>query len=98
MRPVPTATPYYPDTPASLNAEFRTARTVTPFTISVRPVRSSGWVNMRWAPGLDMEVMGIYYSGARLTVIAETYNWYQVVDPSTGATGFMMKSYTTRVY
>ena len=98
VRPVPTATPYYPDTPASLNAEFRTARTVTPFTISVRPVRSSGWVNMRWAPGLDMEVMGIYYSGARLTVIAETYNWYQVVDPSTGATGFMMKSYTTRVY
>ena len=95
---VPTATPYNPtDTIASLNAEFRTARDVTPFTVIVRPVRSSGWVNMRWAPGLDMEVRGIYYSGDRLTVIAETQSWYQVVDQNTEKTGFMMKTYTTRL-
>ncbi len=95
--PVVTAVPYsYTDTLAELNAEFRTARLVTPFTIIVRPSRSSGWVNMRWAPSKDTEVLATYRSGAKLTVIAETYSWYQVVDADTEATGFIMKAYTTR--
>ena len=81
-----------------LNAEFRTMRAVTPFTIAVRPVRSSGWVNMRWAPGKDMEVVRIYYNNDRLTVLAEGANWYQVEDPNTHAVGYMMKSYTVRLY
>ncbi len=101
----PTATPYtypttapysYTDTLATLNAEFRTARMVTPFVIVVRPTRASGWVNMRWAPSKDTEVLGTYRSGARLTVLAETQSWYQVVDPDTEVTGFIMKTYTTR--
>ena len=95
----PTPTPYnpsYTDTLAQLNAEFRTARLVTPFVILVRPSRSSGWVNMRWAPSKDTEVLSTYRSGDKLTVIAETYTWYQVVDPDTEATGFIMKAYTTR--
>ena len=111
--PVPTAVPYYPtaapyyptadpysyytDSLATLNAEFRTARIVTPFTIIVRPARSSGWVNMRWAPSKDVEMITTYRNGARLTVIAETQSWYQVVDPDSEATGFIMKAYTTRV-
>ena len=105
---VPTADPYshttypypytYTDTLATLNAEFRTARIVTPFIVVVRPSRASGWVNMRWAPSKDTEVLATYRSGARLTVIAETQSWYQVVDPDTDATGFMMKAYTTRQY
>ncbi|MBR2660478.1 MAG: SH3 domain-containing protein [Clostridia bacterium] len=86
----------YTDTLAVLNAEFRTARTVTPFVIVVRPSRASGWVNMRWAPSKDTEVITTYRSGARLTVIAETQSWYQVVDHDTEITGFMMKAYTTR--
>ena len=102
----PTAAPYYPtanpsyytDSLITLNAEFRTARLVTPFTIIVRPARSSGWVNLRWAPSKDVELITTYRNGARLTVIAETQSWYQVVDPDTDATGFMMKAYTTRVY
>ena len=105
--PAPTQTPStynysstqaYGNTIAGLNAEFRTSRQVAPYTISVRPVRSSGWVNMRYAPGQDMEVLGIYYNGDKLTVIAETQNWYQVVDPESGATGYMMKTYTVRLY
>lgn len=94
----PTADPYsyYADSLITLNAEFRTARLVTPFTIIVRPARSSGWVNMRWAPSKDVELITTYRNGARLTVIAETQSWYQVVDPDTEATGFMMKAYTTR--
>ena len=103
----PTAAPYYPtadpypyytDSLITLNAEFRTARLVTPFTIIVRPARSSGWVNLRWAPSKDVELITTYRKGARLTVIAETQSWYQVVDPDTDATGFMMKAYTTRAY
>ena len=97
----PTAAPYYPsyaDTIPGLNAEFRTMRAVTPFTVSVRPVRSSGWVNMRWAPGQDLEVVRIYYNGDRLTVLAEGANWYQVQDPNSGAVGYMMKTYTVRLY
>ena len=98
---IPTAVPYdpsYADTIAGLNAEFRTMRTVTPFVIAVRPARSSGWVNMRWAPGKDMEVVRIYYNGDRLTVLSEGANWYLVQDPSTNAVGYMMKTYTTRLY
>ena len=110
--PVPTAVPYYPtaapyyptadpysyytDSLATLNAEFRTARIVTPFTIIVRPARSSGWVNMRWAPSKDVEMITTYRNGVRLTVIAETQSWYQVVDPDSEATGFIMKAYTIR--
>ena len=88
----------YTETMATLNAEFRTARTVTPFVIVVRPARASGWVNVRWAPSKDAEILGMYRSGARLTVLAETQSWYQVADPDTDATGFIMKAYTTRQY
>ena len=99
---VPTAAPYVPvpaytDTIAVLNAEFRTARLVAPFVVSVRPSRASGWVNMRWAPSKDTEVLATYRSGAQLTVIAETQSWYQVTDPNTEATGFIMKNYVTRL-
>jgi uncharacterized protein YgiM (DUF1202 family) len=103
----PTQVPYYYTTPepytytdtlATLNAEFRTARIVAPFTVVVRPSRASGWVNMRWAPSKDTEVLATYRSGAQLTVIAETQSWYQVADPNTEATGFIMKTYVTRQY
>lgn len=86
----------YTDTLATLNAEFRTARIVAPYVVIVRPSRASGWVNMRWAPSKDTEILATYRSGARLTVIAETQSWYQVVDPDTEATGFIMKAYTIR--
>lgn len=89
---------HYTDTLATLNAEFRTARMVTPFVVIVRPARASGWVNMRWAPSKDVEVLATYRSGARLTVLAETQSWYQVADPDTDATGFIMKTYTIRQY
>lgn len=106
--PVVTAAPYisyntspvtaYTDTLAALNAEFRTARAVTPFVVVVRPTRASGWVNMRWAPSKDTEVITTYRSGIRLTVMAETQSWYQVSDPATGVAGYIMKAYTSRQY
>lgn len=98
---VPTAVPYYPvytDTMAELNKEFRSAQFIQHFVVSVRPARASGWVNMRWAPSQNAEVCATYRSGSLLTVIAETDSWYQVMDQNTQVTGFMMKTYTTRVY
>ena len=95
---VPYTTPVYTDPLADLNREFHTARLVTPFVVQVRPSRASGWVNMRWAPSKDAEVQATYRSGAQLTVIAETQSWYQVADPNTEATGFMMKNYAVRQY
>jgi len=98
----PTAAPYFiptaTDAMAELNKEFRTARLITPFVVQVRPSRASGWVNMRWAPSKDAEVQATYRSGAQLTVIAETQSWYQVADPNTEATGFIMKNYVVRQY
>ena len=103
VTPAPTAAPVYPtvapaytDTLAVLNAEYRTARLVTPFAVTVTPTHTNGWVNMRWAPSKDVEVLATYRSGAKLTVIAETQSWYQVADPDTDATGFIMKTYVKR--
>ena len=94
----PNVLPAYTDTMAELNKEFRTARLITPFVVQVRPSRASGWVNMRWAPSKDAEVLATYRSGSQLTVIAETQSWYQVADPNTEATGFIMKNYVVRQY
>ena len=38
------------DVTAEINAEFKSAKKVTPFIVTVRPTRASGWVNLRWAP------------------------------------------------
>ena len=79
-----------------MNAEFRSAKTGnTPFTVAARPSRSSGWVNLRWAPSLDAEVISKCYSGKVLTVIRELKNWYQVEDPETGSIGFISRQYVT---
>ena len=79
-----------------LNREFKTLQLVTPFVISSKPVRSSGFVNLRWAPHAEAEIAGIAYYGHRLTVIASTANWYQVEDEATGKICFIMKKFTMR--
>ena len=95
----PVVTPV-PVTPASdlaaMNAEFKSLRLVRSYTVYANPVRTSGFVNLRFAPSLNAAVATICYNGHALTVIAETTNWYQVEDPSSGYTGYMMKQYTRR--
>jgi len=97
-RPKPTAEPSGSSSIETLNAEFRTARLVNPYTVYARPTRASGWVNLRWAPSMETEVIATYHTGDPLTVVAELRNWYQVEDPDTGATGFMMKKYVSAGY
>lgn len=99
----PTAKPTAAPQPAvdtlltELNTEFRAARQVATYTVTARPARASGWVNLRWAPSQDTEVITTYNSGEQLNVICELLNWYQVEDPETGVVGFIMKNYVSRI-
>ena len=84
------------DTLADVNKEFKTAKDVEPFYVTVRPSRASGWVNLRWAPSLSAEIMATYKQNDKLLVIKELKNWYQVEDQNTGNVGFISKTYVTK--
>ena len=80
-------------TVAQMNTLAVSARTVTPYTVTVRPTRASGWVYMRWFPSRNAEEMATFGANYQLTVLAELKDWYQVSDPATGKVGFIYKSY-----
>ena len=80
-------------TVAQMNSLVTSVRTVTPYTVTVRPTRASGWVYMRWFPSRNAEAMATYGANNELTVIAVLNDWYQVTDPETGMVGFIYKSY-----
>ncbi len=84
------------DMASEINAEFRSGKRVDPFTVTVRPSRASGWVNMRWAPSKNAEVMATYKQNEKLLVIRETKNWYQVEDQDTGDVGFISKQFVVQ--
>lgn len=94
----PTAKPSSDSFESAVNAEFRSAKMVDPYLVTVRPARASSWVNLRWAPNKGAEIIGNYKSGAQLSVLAELTNWLQVTDLDTGATGFIMKEFTSKSY
>ena len=79
-----------------LNTLVKTAKSVAPYTVTVRPTRASGWVYLRWFPSRSSESVATFNSDYQLTVIAELKNWYQVEDPKTGKTGFVYKSYIVK--
>lgn len=84
-------------TVAELNTIFRTYRQVTtPFSVTVRPTRASGWVNLRFAPTKEAELMGTFKDGEQLLVIAELKDWYQVEDPDNGAVGYISSKYVVK--
>ena len=84
------------DPTTEINAEFRSAKKVEPFSVTVRPSRASGWVNLRWAPSKSAEIMATYKANEKLLVIKETDNWYQVEDQDTGDVGFISKQFTVK--
>ena len=84
------------DITAEINAEFRSAKSVTPFVITVRPTRASGWANLRWAPSKGAELMATYKANDQLLVIKEMKNWYQVEDQDTGDVGFINKQFVVQ--
>ena len=96
--------PYNPNTQpksdtsgsSGLNSVFKKARFVSPYTVTLRGVRGSGSVNVRWAPSTDSTLIQAYAYGTTMQVIAELGDWYQVVDPVTGITGFAMSKFLYR--
>ena len=84
------------DTATEINAEFRSAKNVIPFSVTVRPSRASGWVNLRWAPSKSAEIMATYKANEKLLVIKELNNWYQVEDQDTGDVGFISKQFVVK--
>jgi len=80
-------------TVAQLNTLTTTAKTVTPYTVVVRPTRASGWVYLRWFPSRASKEIATFNGYREVTVIAELKDWYQVSDPATGAVGYIYKSY-----
>ena len=79
-----------------INAEFATAKKVEPYKVIVRPTRASGWVNLRWAPSMNAELLATYGANTQLLVIAETDNWLQVEDQDTGSVGFIKKEFVAK--
>lgn len=81
---------------SDMNREFASARKVAyPYTVVSRPVRASGWVNLRWAPSTEAERIATCPQGKELTVLAELKNWYQVEDPATGMIGFIKRTFVS---
>lgn len=75
-----------------LNEVLKTARSVTPYTVTLYPTRSSGWVYLRWVPSRNSNYVTTYAGGQQVQVIAELKNWYQVQDAD-GKVGFVYTSY-----
>ena len=84
------------DTLEDINKEFASAKRVTPYKVTVRPTRVSGWVNMRWAPSQSAELMATYKANDTLLVIQELENWLQVEDQDTGDVGFVNKAFVSK--
>ena len=79
----------------ALNAQYRSMRTITPYTVVVTPAKASCFVNLRWGPDTSTEVIDRLYQGTQLTVVAQSASWAQVQDPVTGKTGYIMRSFLT---
>lgn len=71
--------------------------THTTYYALVRANTPGGYVNLRWGPSKSTPVQNKVYDGASLTVIAQNDFWAQVRDDSTGAVGFMMRSFLSTV-
>lgn len=65
------------------------------YTVRVRPSTPGSFVHMRWAPTKAADPIRDYHQNDELLVIAQNNTWAQVVDPATGITGFMMRSFLT---
>ena len=92
--PQPTAKPV--ETMEDVNKIFRAMKKAN-YDVVTRPTRASGWVNLRWAPSLDAEVIQRCYDGYQLHVIQQSGSWAMAEDESTGAVGFILMKYLVTV-
>ena len=84
------------DAQSEIYNEFKAAVWVTPYTIRTSHPRSSGVVNMRFAPSKNAPLIESFKTGKSLTVLCELKNWIEVQDPDTGKVGYIHKNYLQR--
>ena len=89
----PSGSTNYQNIVTSLESEFSTYRVVDPYVVVAKPVRATGWVNLRYAPSTEFAHAENLYANTQLTVIAETRNWLQVRRMDNGVTGYVMRQY-----
>lgn len=75
------------------SAEFNAAKWVTPYPVTTYHKRSSGVINMRWAPNKKAVLIQSYNPGTTLTVLCELKTWSLVQDPETGKVGFIRSDF-----
>jgi len=75
------------------SAEYNAARWVTPYQVTTYHKRSSGVINMRWAPNKQAVLIQSYNPGTTLTVLCELKTWSLVQDPETGKVGFIRSDF-----
>ena len=95
--PKPTEDPEKKQAETQLKAELQSERSVQPYAAVARASRSSGWVNMRKQPSKSTARIEQCADGTELTVIGETLNWYKVLDPANGKTGYIRQDFITVV-
>ncbi|MBR3429118.1 MAG: SH3 domain-containing protein [Clostridia bacterium] len=92
--PAPAPSPSGSDVITRLETELATYRVVTPYTVVAKPDRATGWVNLRYTPSTEFGHAANLYANSQLTVLAETANWLQVRQESSGIIGYVMRQYT----
>lgn len=78
----------------AINAEYKSAKKVTPYIVVIKPLKANKKVSLLWAPHLKAEPVTTYSAGDELTVVQETENWLMIEDPDTGDIGFIQKELT----
>ena len=80
-----------------LQKEQKSEKAVDPYYISIKPTRTSGWVNFRSGPSKTTSRIASFAAGKELIVQGETSNWYKAQDPDTGKVGYVHKNYATKL-
>lgn len=91
-KPKPTTAPSG-ETIASIFKNF----SQTSYMVEVRPSTPGGLVHFRWAPSKQAGIIIDCHQGDILEVLAQNNSWAQVRNPSTGVTGFMMRSFLSSI-
>ncbi len=92
-KPTPQPEPVPDPETEQMYAELRSEVSIPQTAMQAQASRSSGWVNMRIYPSKVTGRVQTCPDGAPLTAFAETTNWYHVMDPATGNSGYIRKDF-----
>ena len=84
------------DVQSAIYNEFKAAKWVEPYTVVTYHNRSSGIINMRYAPSKNAPLVESYRPGELLEVICELKDWIEVQDPETGKVGYIRHDFLQR--